>query len=444
MVTLQNNNKSDSKQIVFQNEHIRMTVLKSSEVFYLDFKHLEDHHDLSICSSTSRTKTKINKLFLVSLSPMLKGILTEIDAKIDDPIFTLITDYDQVELDFLVKFCANGTFPVPYQDLQKNEAICNLFKAFGIDLNNLFSQNEQDIKDVKPEIEPMIHEDDFIFNDTNGFDSEEEDENKPLSLKRKIPNRKKNSVKPKRRKVSNGEAKTKQSSQLLTKHDNYVQIQEKYKDYLNITIPQLKSAINMNKNQKFSDYEPIQPLESHWKPPRPPSRKKKMPKGYEKYPLKCDQCPKRFTSEILRSFHMKVYHSPHFQCPYCPNAYHEDEKTKFKKHLYNHEHITKTSKPHECIQCGKQDFCLQRLIKHVDTFRGPFHNSQCTQCSMKFSNYPEHKKHVEESHGGVWKYRCDDCELVFDTLHESKEHRLEAHKRKQPPKHTVPTMCDVS
>ena len=50
---------------------------------------------------------------------------------------------------------------------------------------------------------------------------------------------------------------------------------------------------------------------------------------------------------------------------------------------------------------------------------------------------------MEERHQGVWKYRCDECELIFDSIKASKEHRLEAHKRKQPPKHTLPTMCEI-
>ena len=188
---------------------------------------------------------------------------------------------------------------------------------------------------------------------------------------------------------------------------------------------------------------PLQPLEFYWKPPRPPSRKKKQPKDYEKYPLECQHCSKRFTSEILQAFHLKVYHSPHFQCPYCPNAYHQHESQKFKKHLYNHEHVTKTDRPHSCIQCGKEDFCLQRLQKHIDNFRGPFHNNQCTQCSEKFQNHQDYREHVDNFHQGRWKFRCDDCEVVFDSIQNAREHRLEVHKRKQPPKHTVPTMCDI-
>ena len=86
-------------------------------------------------------------------------------------------------------------------------------------------------------------------------------------------------------------------------------IQEKYKNHLSVTIPNIGEPASI----KFSDYVPVQPLETFWKPPRPPSRKKKKPKGYEKYPLQCKQCPKRFTSEILQGFHVKVYHNAHFQ-----------------------------------------------------------------------------------------------------------------------------------
>ena len=82
---------------------------------------------------------------------------------------------------------------------------------------------------------------------------------------------------------------------------------------------------------------------------------------------------------------------PISQCPYCPNAYHQNETGKFKKHLFNHEHVTKTALPHECIQCGKQDFCLQRLQKHIDNFRGPCHNNQCTQCHDFFKSHQEYK-----------------------------------------------------
>ena len=84
-----------------------------------------------------------------------------------------------------------------------------------------------------------------------------------------------------------------------------------------------------------------------------------------------------------------------------------------------------------------------KLFPSIDNFRGPFHNNQCTQCPERFNSHQEYKDHVEAVHRGGWKFRCDDCELVFESFLASREHRLEAHKRKQPPKHTVPTMCDI-
>ena len=197
-------------------------------------------------------------------------------------------------------------------------------------------------------------DDDYFDQEQEEISDESDEETKPLSQKRKLNNYQCKSKVPK---LSDGT----QPSQLMSKHKNYSLIQDKYKDYLCITIPNIETLDFL----KFSKYIPRQPLESYWKAPRPPSRKKKPPKDYDKYPLGCDLCSKRFTSEILQAFHLKVYHSPHYQCPYCPNAYHQEEQSKFKKHLYNHEHVTKTAKPHECIQCGKEDFCLQRLQKHI-------------------------------------------------------------------------------
>ena len=49
-------------------------------------------------------------------------------------------------------------------------------------------------------------------------------------------------------------------------------------------------------------------------------------KGYEKYPLQCKQCPKRFTSDILQGFHVKVYHNAHFQVTW--SSYHTPKTPK--------------------------------------------------------------------------------------------------------------------
>ena len=107
-----------------------MTTLKSSEVFYLDFQDIEQ--DLSICSSFSNGfEIRINKLFLVSFSPMLKKCLTILDAK-NDETFTIITDYDQDDLRFLVNFCTKGKLPTKLPELLKSDHYLKLFHSFGI------------------------------------------------------------------------------------------------------------------------------------------------------------------------------------------------------------------------------------------------------------------------------------------------------------------------
>jgi KRAB domain-containing zinc finger protein len=406
----------------------------------------------------------------VPFSPIFKSIFSLLEDT--ESNLTIITEFDQKEVEILSKYCTQGILPLPLNDLAKEipYEIVKVFSGFGIDLYNiLFKKKDQDETFKKEDITDLIteeelideilnkenedsknivkNEQDIIHDETADSDNddghkdlsdgsndenileEQDSENEPIAPKSR-----------KRKRVPNNDIKIESNhSQLMSKYNNYMMIQEKYKDHLCVTIPNIGEPDSI----KFSDYVPIQPLEAFWKAPRPPSRKKKKPKGYEKYPLQCKQCPKRFTSDILHGFHVKVYHNAHFQCPYCPNAYHQNETGKFKKHLFNHEHVTKTALPHECIQCGKQDFCLQRLQKHIDNFRGPCHNNQCTQCHDFFKSHQDYKVHVEKIHFGIWKYRCDDCEKVFDSIQASREHRLEAHKRKQPLKHTVPTMCDI-
>ena len=404
--------------------------LRSEDIFYLNYEGLQNFQDVDIKSKTGHVT--INKLFLVIFSPMLKQTFASLEEKIDDN-FTIITDFEQEDIETIANFCY-GYLPLPYDSLSKSVPLKlrNVFQAFGIDLQKvLFSEDTFKIEPVVP-TKPTL--DDFIAKsepeNDDGFDSEqysdEDSEDEPIAKKRK-------KIGMKRVKNETNQ------SQLLSKYQNYVQIQEKYKNYLSVTIPNIGDPDPI----KFSSYVPVEPIETFWKPPRPPSRKKKKPKGYDKYPLSCKLCSKRFTSEILQSFHIKVYHNPHFQCPYCPNAFYQEDSAKFKKHLFNHEHVTKTSIPHECIQCGKQDYCLQRLQKHIDNFRGPFHSNQCTQCLDTFQTHQAYQEHVNLVHHGVWKFRCDECEEVFDSLELAKEHRLAVHKRKQPPKHTVPTMCDI-
>ena len=119
-----------------------MKTFRSSEVFYLnEFRQNEDLLDLSI-KSANGYNISINKLFLVSLSPLLKQNFTDLEPNVDEN-FTIITDYDQNEIEFLVNFCTHGILPKPMLDLVKDEKILNVFRAFGIDLKKILFKTEK-------------------------------------------------------------------------------------------------------------------------------------------------------------------------------------------------------------------------------------------------------------------------------------------------------------
>ena len=379
----------------------KMSRLTSTDIFYLDLEETQPFQDVRIKSATGTT-VFLSKLYLASLSPMLKAFLS-----CDPEEATIVTNFNHQDLEIVSKFCSQGVLPTSINELEAGA----LFRCFGISLvDELFKNESLKIEDdfdynyTKPKFvpeevksEPLEETLSHREVDEDDYSSQFEDsEDEPILSKSR------------KRKYST----TEKTTQLLSKYNNYKEVQEKYKDYLRVTIPNLGEPEDV----KFTNYKPLQPLDEFWKPPRAPSRKKKKPAGYEDYPLNCKLCSKRFTSDILKAFHIKVYHNSHYQCPYCPNAFYQDEAFKFKKHLYKHEHVTKTAIPHECIQCGKTDFCLQRLQKHIDNFRGPFHNNQCTQCHERFSSHEEYRSHVDKAHYGIWKFRCDDCEKVFDTL----------------------------
>ena len=290
-----------------------MKTFRSSGVFYLnEFRQNEDLLDLSI-KSANGYNISINKLFLVSLSPLLKQNFTDLEPNVDEN-FTIITDYDQNEIEFLVNFCAHGILPKPMLDLVKDEKILNVFHSFGIDLKRIlfkteknkeiFCQNnfytaedngedqektkseikiEPEIRDeswtgnrlgdffheknsVKPkELEissPMEDDDDAIIDDflQESSESSSDDENKPLlSLKkRKKSFSNSKQIQPVKQfkfqkfdnDADNQDETTTQPSQLMSKHKNYTQIQVKYKNYLSVTIPTLEK----NTDLKFNNY----------------------------------------------------------------------------------------------------------------------------------------------------------------------------------------------
>jgi hypothetical protein len=454
----------------------------ASTIFYLDQDHIKTQTSIVRLVSMSGSSVNLSKLLLVAFSSGLQKPLEDLESKEESDETVLITEHSLEDLLTITKFCSEGLLPIPLEQLEQNipDEIQGLFWTFGIDLNKVLfgkklktewveyhfdekdpictnyegkSENviiksepitETIQQDHQPEVVQDIPDEDDEDIEQDDDDEEEEldddidddfdDEDEPISKKRRM-------VRSKNHDNEDSSSSSKHfDSKTISKHNNYTQIQEKYKDYMKVIIPCIVTPSDVI---KFQDYSPSKPLESCLKSKRPPSRKKKLPKNNDKYPLSCIHCPRRFSNGKCKSFHDTVYHNKHYQCPYCPNAFRQNQGNAFRKHLYTHEHVTQTSQPHECIQCGKQDYCLQRLEKHVKDFRGLFHNNQCTQCTQRFQSHQEYKIHVNKIHDGLWKYRCDDCEKVFETLLASKEHRLEVHKRKQPPKTAIPTMCDI-
>ena len=135
---------------------------------------------------------------------------------------------------------------------------------FLLDLNSILFKEEVvegEVKDdnkekiieennkIEIKSEPMIQyadeespndedDDDYFDQEQDEISDESDEETKPLSQKRKLNNYQCKSKVPK---LSDGT----QPSQLMSKHKNYSLIQEKYKDYLCITIPNIISAVCM-------------------------------------------------------------------------------------------------------------------------------------------------------------------------------------------------------
>ena len=130
-----------------------MSVLKSSNIFYLDLNSIsKEHQDVKI-KSNSGGEVNLNKLFLVPFSPILNSVFSKIVSESETTSFTIITEYDQSELEILSKFCTKGILPMKISDFVKDipSEVINLFNAFGIDLAKILFKNEGQNDSLKKE-----------------------------------------------------------------------------------------------------------------------------------------------------------------------------------------------------------------------------------------------------------------------------------------------------
>ena len=123
-----------------------MSRFKCSEIYYLQQNNaiFDTNQNVKI-KSRSGEEVNFNRLFLVPFSPILKSIFALLEDS--ESNLTIITEFDQKEVEILSKFCTQGILPLPLNDLAKEipYEIVKVFSGFGIDLYNiLFKKKDQD------------------------------------------------------------------------------------------------------------------------------------------------------------------------------------------------------------------------------------------------------------------------------------------------------------
>ena len=124
-----------------------MSRFKCSEIYYLQQNTnpiFDANQDVKI-KSRSGDEVNFNRLFLVAFSPIFKSIFSILNDS--ESNLTIITEFDQKEVEILSKFCTQGILPLPLNELAKEipYEIVKVFSGFGIDLYNiLFKKKDQD------------------------------------------------------------------------------------------------------------------------------------------------------------------------------------------------------------------------------------------------------------------------------------------------------------
>jgi uncharacterized C2H2 Zn-finger protein len=221
-------------------------------------------------------------------------------------------------------------------------------------------------------------------------------------------------------------------------------LQEQFNGAINVHLPSEEVA----DMKLFDTYKLPNPAESYLRPPRAQHKIESFVEDQTK-PYPCELCVKRFTTKLAHTEHLAKHHFDHYDCPFCNKAFPVDDPEWFRKHMFRHEHVTKTTVPHECVQCGFSSFRKESLSNHI-TGAGSYHDNQCAQCTERFKTYQEHKSHIEAAHAGKWLFKCGVCAKLFDvkediTKHRSKDHRVHVDRiraiTRKVPKATK--VCDI-
>lgn len=349
---------------------------------YLTPDVMEEYSHLRVFSCHGEL-VRMNPLFLAALN---SSLVTSIGLQ-DCEDCSVVTEFSKYELELVKEFFGTG---------QVTDHNCNVLRAFGIDLENMFNPRPALNNNVKVELnvkeepfDPIEYEyekyseyktKDYYDDDYDYYDDEDADY---------VPVPKK-----KKRKDENWiPRKTKRSEGFTDEH-----------------------------RELFKVYELPKPLEAYRKKAFETRIKNpdKRVIDYNKN-FKCEICEARFSANTNLQDHLIKYHHEHYDCHLCKRSFKLDEADDFKLHMFKHEQNLLSTSSTTCIQCGR--FCRfgSRYQEHIKN-RGPFHDDQCAQCPEKFTTYEDYKNHVQVVHYGYWKYKCGHCKQLFDDQKVLKAH----------------------
>ena len=426
-----------------------MTLRSSETAVYLFKSHTEQFTDVHLVSR-SGDRFEVCSAMLACLSKILKKSLSEL-VFTDVDVFVIKTDYESKDLEMVVNFVMEGLLPKPIDSLIGDQAIMNVFKSFGISLEDLLFKKS----DIKTEVEELFEVSDQVklenvdaLADVISSSSKSASKKRSRkSLKRKVkkeeeaeePSDEDDNAgyfdfdidwalpaaehKSRTSRKTSPAKKIKIEPESMANHLEYIlKVQEEYKNTIAFSVPEVKE-VDM---AAFEGYELSTPLQSFLKGP------KKLPKSDENSatfgeskPFACDLCLRGFSSKMTLMDHENTYHNDHFQCTYCRRVFAHDKGDAFKVHMFKHEYLGKGG-DHECINCGFKSSRIYVIKNHIKSM-GPYHNNQCTLCPMAFSSHDDFKSHVAFDHGGKKLYRCGRCPETFKEYKDCSKHQSKVH-----------------
>ena len=136
---------------------------------------------------------------------------------------------------------------------------------------------------------------------------------------------------------------------------------------------------------------------------------------------RCDQCPKRFTSQAGLRYH-KISHSGawRYSCSHC------EQKFTTRSQKLTHERIHTGEKPYICDVCGKAFRVMDSLNRHQTCHKNTIDDCiyPCLVCGKRFKASHTAKRHMRKVHKGLKIFPCSVCDERFCTKAELRDHSV--------------------